>query len=373
MTRLIRTTSTRTVTPLVLAALAVLVGTRPALSQEPGPERFGEEIVVSEVLLDALVTDKQGRVILGLGKDDFSVEENGQPVEVAGVTFYSSQERVASAPLELPGFDLSDIPEDRYFILFVQEVRSSGGGIHSLRLRQQRAARELRDWLSTELPPADVVAVVSYGYKLKVHQDFTRDRQALASAIDQAVRGSDPEQQWPSRKPPESELGPLRKALPSGKALRKQSRHIYAGLQLLAEAAATVPGRKNLVFLGVGLDPMRSTEYHRIFPTIEALNDANVAVYTLDLVPSEIEHTSRHSLNHLAIATGGDFFYNFVRFGGPLERIAESTSGYYMIAYRSEHPAGESGFQRVKVKLSNPEFRVRVRTGYSYGAEGDNS
>ncbi len=355
---------------MVLAALAVLFATRPAAAQKEPPGRFEEEIVVSEVLLDALVTDKQGRVILGLGKDDFQVEENGQPVEISGVSFYSSQERVASAPVDLPGFDLSDIPEDRYFILFVQEVRSGGGGINSLRLRQQRASRDLQEWLGSKLPPADVVAVASYGYKLKVHQDFTRDRQALKGAIERAVRGVDPEDQWPSRRPPEEELGPLRKALPSGQELRKASRNIYTGLQLLAEAAATVPGRKNLVFLGVGLDPLRSTEYHRIFPTIEALNDANIAVYALDLVPAEIEHTSRQSLTHLAMATGGDFYYNFIRFGSPLERIAESTSGYYLIAYRSGHPAGKVGFQRVKVKVSNPEFRVRVRSGYTYGADG---
>ncbi len=348
-------------------ALAVLLAPHPALAQDPDPERFEEELVVSEVLIDALVTDKDGRVILGLGKDDFKVIEGGREMEIAGVSFYSSQERVPSAAAELPGFDLSDVPEDRHFIIFFQELRSGGRGINNLFARQQRAAREIEEWVVSGLDPADVVAVVSYGYKLKVHQDFTRDRQALLEAITAAAKGVDPESSWPSRQRPEAEIGPLLEALPSGKKLSKQTKNVYQGLQVLARAAATVPGRKNLVFVGVGFDAPRSTEYRRMYPTVKALNDANVAAYTIDLVPTNTDHSSRASLNHLAMATGGDFFFTFIRFGSPLARIAKTTSGYYLIAYRSEHPAGKSGFQRVKVGVANPEFRVRSRSGYSYG------
>ena len=80
-----------------------------------------------------------------------------------------------------------------------------------------------------------------------------------------------------------------------------------------------------------------------------------------------IDHSLRASLNNLAIATGGDFYFTFIRFGTALERVSETTTGYYLIAYRSEHPAGKTGYQRVKVKVANPEFRVRARAGYSYG------
>ncbi len=356
---------------LGLVALAVLGLPQAAYGQDSSESpSFEDRVVVSEVLIDALVTDKQGRVILGLGPDDFVVEEGGEPVAIAGVSFYSSQERAPSAPIDLPGFDLSDIPEDRYFILFFQEIRSAGAGLNRLFSRQQQAARAMEEWVVSGLAPADFVAVVSYGYKLKVHQDFTRDRQRLLKGIESAARGHDPERAWPSRQPPEDEIGPLLRALPTGKELRKQSGNLYEGLQLLASAAATVPGRKNLVFLGIGFDPIRSTEYRRMYPTIRALNDANVAAYTIDLVPTATEHSLRASLNNLAIATGGDFFFTFIRFDSALEKVSETTSGYYLIAYRSEHPAGASGYQRVKVKLANPEFKVWARSGYSYGDDG---
>ena len=50
-----------------------------------------------------------------------------------------------------------------------------------------------------------------------------------------------------------------------------------------------------------------------------------------------------------------------MRFTTPLEKIAETMSGYYLIAYRSAHPAGKAGYQRVKVKVANKEFKVRAR------------
>ena len=341
-----------------------------ARAQEPPAQTFEGEVVVSEVLLDAVVTDKQGRVILGLGADDFVVEENGDPVEIAGVSFYSSQERAPSVEVDLPGFDLSDIPEDRYFILFFQEIRSGGLALSRILSRQQQAARAMEEWVVSGLAPADFVAVVSYGYKLKVHQDFTRDRKKILAGIESAARGRDPYEKWPSRQPPDDEVGPLLKNLPTGKPLRKQSGNVYEGLQLLAKAAAAVPGRKNLVFLGVGFDPIRSTEYRRMYPTVRALNDANVAAYTVDLIPTGTEHSLRSSLNNLAIATGGEFYFTFIRFEAALEEIAMTTSGYYLIAYRSEHPAGKSGYQRVDVKTVNPEFKVWARSGYSFGDGG---
>ncbi len=366
----IETTRFGTAAVWALTLGIVLSLAHPVAAQDDELEVFEEEMVVSEVLLDALVTDKDGRVILGLGKDDFVIEESGRPVEIAGVSFYSSQERVESSTVDLPGFDLSDIPEDRHFILFFQELRAGGRGINNLFARQHQAARAMEEWVVSSLDPADFVAVVSYGYRLKVHQDFTRDRQAILQGISNGLRGVDPASQWPSRRPPEEEMGPLLRALPTGKELRKQSKNIYQGLQLLAKASATVPGRKNLVFVGVGFDHIRSTDYRLMFPTIRALNDANVAAYTIDIVPTHTDHSLRASLNNLAMATGGDFYFTFIRFGSPLERIARTTSGYYLIAYRSAHPAGKSGFQRVKVKVANPEFRVRVRSGYTYGDQG---
>ena len=153
-------------------------------------EQFAEELEVTEVLLDVLVTDKRDRIILGLGLDDFVVSEQGEAVEVTSVTFYSSK-RLLDSPglLENQGVAVEMVPQDRYFILFVQDQRSAG--IASLS-RQMYVGHHVSRWLVEESQPADRMAVVSYRNGLRIHQDFTTDRAALLEAVDGAMRGRDP-------------------------------------------------------------------------------------------------------------------------------------------------------------------------------------
>ena len=69
----------------------------------------------------------------------------------------------------------------------------------------------------------------------------------------------------------------------------------------------------------------------------------------------------------LALATGGDYLYNNHDFVTPLRAIQQENNGYYLLSYRSSHPAGASGFQRIAVTTINPEFQVRARSGYRFG------
>src|SRR5215213_10716270 len=107
----------------VLAAIFAL-GLAPAvLAQEPqaqAPGQFGEKIDVNEVLLDVLVTDSKGNVIVGLKPEDFVVKENGKPVELTGLTFYSDRRLIGGAK---EGVKVDEVPEDRFFILFFDDQK----------------------------------------------------------------------------------------------------------------------------------------------------------------------------------------------------------------------------------------------------------
>ncbi|MGB6850042.1 MAG: hypothetical protein WBG05_17740 [Thermoanaerobaculia bacterium] len=100
---------------------------------------------------------------------------------------------------------------------------------------------------------------------------------------------------------------------------------------------------------------------------IEALNDNNVAVYPMDLTPLGTGHALEDSLENVAGQTDGQFFRYFTNFVTPLEQISELNSGYYLLSYRATHPAGETGYQKVKVSTRNKELNVRARQGYLYG------
>jgi hypothetical protein len=179
---------------MTAAALIVLSGFGYAAVAQEGPQgqnpqgQFSGKVNVNEVLLDALVTDARGNVIVGLDKNDFVVKENGKPVNLTGVTFYSNRRLLDSSPtLARQGVSTEQGTEDRYFILFFQDQKDVAQEAPRLLSQQLEAAKRARGWVDGEMLPNDWVAVVSYDTRLKVQQDFTHDRQALIQAIGDAV------------------------------------------------------------------------------------------------------------------------------------------------------------------------------------------
>ncbi len=357
-------------------ALALVLAPALAAQEQPPQGQFEGQIDVNEVLLDVLVTDRNGNVIVGLGPGDFVVTEDGKPVDITGVTFYSNR-RLLESPnvIKNRAGNIDRVPEDRFFVLFFDDQKSAAMEAPELLSSQMDAVQRTRDWIRKELLPNDWVAVVSYDSKLKVQQDFSRDRKALVDAVNDAMKGKDREGNWPSRiKADDGSAPSLFAGLPRGKELRDKTTSVYDALRVLADAAGDVRGRKNLLLFGNGL-PGRINTFGQAQPDpryysdmVHALNDNNVAVYPIDLTPAGGQHTLSDSMNLLASDTGGRYFFNFTNFSTPLAQVAQENSGYYLLSFTAEKPAGQSGFQEVQVKTNNPEFRVRARKGYEYGS-----
>jgi VWFA-related protein len=364
----------RTMRITALAVIAICGLGSAVMAQEEKPQgEFTGEVTVNEVLLDVLVTDARGNVIVGLEPSDFVVTENGKPVELTGVTFYSNRRLVESSPtLAKQGISVEQVPEDRYFILLFEDQKDTAQEAPRLLSQQMEAAKRARGWIESELLPNDWVAVASYDTRLKVQQDFTRDRKALIAAVGDALKGKDREGNYPSRI--DTSKGPsLLAGLPKGEELRDKTPNIYEAMQAIARSAGNVRGRKNLLLFTFGL-PGRVDTFGQFVPdkryfepTVQALNANNVAAYAFDLTPPAVQHTLSDSLNKLADDTGGRYFFNVTNFSAPLDQVAHENNGYYLLSYRGEQPAGKSGFQEVQVKTTNPEFRVKARRGYEYG------
>ena len=364
--------------PFAVVLLAVLVAAGTAAAQtppaSPPPAQFGGQIQVSEVLIDALVSDAAGNVVLGLGKDDFVVEEGGKPVTLNDVSFYSNR-RLVDAPerAQQLGVAPGEVPADRYFILFFDDPRSA---LPRLSVQQLDAGRRAEQWVRSELLPNDYVAVVGYNFRLKVYSDFSDDPEKVVAGIENAMVGREIDD-YASR-PGGGSAPSLLAGLPAGKdAIRDASTRIYGALELVARAVAPIRGRKNLALFSLGFGEVDTFGLYvpdsRFYPPmVHQLNDDNVAVYAIDLIPTAaggppLGRFLGSSLNDLAVDTGGRYYYTFVNFVTPLEQMSDDTNGYYLLSYTSGHPAGESGYQKVEVRTANPEFRVRARRGYVYG------
>jgi VWFA-related protein len=380
--------STHRVLLAVAAALLLAAPWAAAQTQATTP-RFEGMIEVSEVLLDVLVTDKDGNVVVGLGPDDFVVTEEKNEMPLRGVSFYSNRFLVqnegdtdAETGQRLAGPAENEVLADRYFILFFDDQQTSGAGSRLMR-QQLDAARQAKRWVEEEMLGGDWVAVVSYDVKLHVHADFNHDRAVLLEAIEDAARSKESSNQWASRRPDAEDLGDrpsLLTHLPEGKELRNKTVRMYDAFELIGEATRDILGRKNVMFFSSGfgdlesitgrggIDSITAQPDLRYWPDmVQSLNDNNVAVYAIDLTPSYTRHPQSDFLSRLAMTTGGQYYENFVNFITPMRQIADEANGYYLLSYATSHPAAEKGYREVKVKTRNPEFNVRARQGYRYG------
>lgn len=361
---------------LTLSVLLGLLAAAPAALSQPAVEpeaetpagRFDEQIEVVEVQLDVLATDRKGRVVSDLGRDDFIVEEEGRPVEITSLSFYTTRYEDA----DLTAVDA--IPASRYFIFFFEDQRQVATPDNGLLRKQLEATRQSRQWVEREMQPSDWVAVVCYDAMLDVHQDFTQDKVALLNAIEEFAEGREAAFVRPSRRAHQAARGPsLLRDLPYDQALRRRSFNVYDAIGTLADASASIIGRKNLILFTVGFGRAATlrpgSPDPRYYPDLEqTLNDQNVAVYPIDLLQGSFDPQAEF-MYQLATDTGGYFHSTFTNFMTPLRQISRETTGYYLLSYRSQYQAGEHGYREVKVKARNRKIRVRARTGYRYGAE----
>src|SRR3954469_12555525 len=97
--------------------------------QSPPPQpstTFGEKVDVNLVQLDAVVTDNRGNQMLGLGKDDFIVRENGVPQTIDTVDYFTNR-RLIDAPEALAKFKVERVHDEHYLIIFFDKASADVG------------------------------------------------------------------------------------------------------------------------------------------------------------------------------------------------------------------------------------------------------
>ncbi len=346
-----------------VACLAWFVTAAPTLFAQAELTTFDELVEVSEVTLDVLATDAEGRMILGLEKDDFVVEENGEPVEITSVDYYATRYG------EQVGID-DEVPSSRFLIFFFHDQTRFRAYGNRLIIQQLRASQQSRRWVTEHMLPSDWAAVVRHDGELVIYQDLTQDREALLEALQRAASGKKPRTFTDRRRNAIDRPVSITRRLASPESKRED---IHVSLGRLAEATGYLVGRKNLMMftIGFGKDEYASLTTRpdpKLYPALEAkLNDNNVAVYPIDLTPPGRAPRFRDALGQIAEDTGGVYYEDFVGFLNPLKEVSEENAGYYLLSFVSARPAGEIGYQRLEVRAQDPGVEIRARRGYRYG------
>jgi VWFA-related protein len=165
----------------------------PPPAAQTAQEPFIDIVNVSVVNVDVYVTDKKGRPVTGLTREDFQLFENKRPVEITN--FYAVDDgqpttppeelaaEAAAAPPPPPGRpgqepEKPKVPAEQRLSVIVY--------IDNFNLQpfnRNRVMAELRAFIGRELSKGDQLMLVTYDRELHVRRHFTSDPSLIARAM----------------------------------------------------------------------------------------------------------------------------------------------------------------------------------------------
>ncbi len=187
---------------IALACVILLIASLPLIAQEEPGEAdedqtkeqrlFFDSVDVDLVNVEVVVTDKKGRPVTGLTREDFEIFENGRQVEI---TNFHEIRRQAPAPDESfpapqsapePGAKPAQDPGDHHVVILVDNMNISP---QSRKLLFTRLREHLRqDAEATAGGDARQVMLATLDRKLEVVLPFTGDREKLLATLDEVER-----------------------------------------------------------------------------------------------------------------------------------------------------------------------------------------
>jgi len=258
--------------------LFLLLPAMGAGAQEESTPIFIDRVDVDVINVEVFVTDKGGRKVTGLTVDDFEIFEDGRPVEVSNFYAVAAEDRVlqnlerdrelfnGGGSSRLP--QKRQLPEEQQLNLMVYVDH------YNLRpSNQTRILGELEGFLEDRIALGDNVMLVGYNRRVRVVQDFTRDRQLIVDGLREmskvATHGQidDAERrrimlrmaQYPSNTANARTLAgddvsvAYQLVRAYTQRVRNDLRYTLDALQNVARSLAGLPGRKAVLYISDGL------------------------------------------------------------------------------------------------------------------------
>jgi VWFA-related protein len=293
-------------------------------AQQPTPVQ--EHVTVNLVELTVHASDASGEPVRDLKASDFRVLVDGAAVEIESLEW--------SGTLQTEGAPGPGAPGRLMVLMFQWEIQAQKAEGH---MRMSRQALEFVDTLE----PDDRVAVMTFGSRLWLRQDFTSDHALLRSAILNALVARDA---------PKNAEGPTLAPAADASATSIDKAFLAIGRTL-----RPLPGAKAIVFFGWGIGSwnalsvdghLGTTVYAPDFePARAALQSAQAQVFALDT--SGGSHQLQEGLSRLAFETGGFYFptHEFPR--AAMKTVARAVSGHYALVFKP--PPGPRGVHTIQL------------------------
>lgn len=276
----------------------------------PTPPTLVLEVDVDVVSVTAVVHDKAGRFVSGLGPADIELLEDGVPQEV-------SYFREASA----------GGPEEKIPLSVVMVLDASGSMHKNMRFLQEAAINFVR-----KLEDVDTALVVQFNESIKGSAEFTGDVDRLEQFVDAL-------QAW------------------GGTSLNDA---IHYGLNRIRDQK----GRKAVIVFSDGEDTTSQMKEQEVLDYARAVE---ASVYTIGIRGESGlgSRSPRGFLRRISRETGGEFF--FPERVGDLSKvftaISEELHQHYLLAY-SPKRSPDGTFRAITLRTKRKDLEVRVRKGY---------
>ncbi len=376
----------------VAGPLAAPTSASPAQQQEP--LTFGSDVRM--IRLDVSVVDGAGRPVRGLLPEDFSITEDGKPVELSVFEAIEDGATATSVATGEPGHltltvqgDAPALPLRQRIVLVADpsalspaqlaRVREATSDFIANRARDgdivrliNLATREVWEgWI-----PGDRVRLAALGKKISRHRNplfkAGGDGTSIAEQIDWDME-DDVREAYSQSTRSERFLTQFAR---TGELL---------GLfdEILVQLAG-VPGRKSVVLISGGFPQIRSLD-DRLERTAHLARQAQAAIHFVDavgmdgLLPEgpgekmkpifEMAWERSGGSQDLAQATGG-FVSRFANvLTNAVVRAAEEARSYYIVGYAPVR-RDDGKFRSVKVRVNRSDVTVRTKKGYIAGGIG---
>jgi VWFA-related protein len=292
---------------LFSVGLAGAVPSRRGHQATSSPELPTFHVGIDAVRIDAVVTDKRGRVVKGLTADDFELQQDGdrQAVTVAQYVQESSATSraqtvsatgpPAAGPAPQPHHPLSADRVQRTIALVVDDLGLSWESIRDTR-------RAMDTFIDERVQPGDLVGILRTSTFSGAPQQFTTDKHRLHDIVDQvrwtalSRRGVGPfkhsQQSHGGYGGAEMDKLMSDKVGVHGTADPEVNKALttLSALTMIVQGARELPSRKVVVLLSEGFRLDTEEEHFpdpRIVHALERLYDqaarAGVVIYTLDV------------------------------------------------------------------------------------------
>ena len=406
---------------VAVALIATLLFSPVAFAQEAPV--FGETLEIRVTNVEVIVSDKGGKPVHGLTKEDFEVYENGVRQEVTN--FAEIGESVPAGKLAtVAGETPAEAPvtrdiRRRLISVFIDNASLDTGNRASV-------LPQLRQFLASNVRPGDGIAIYSWANSLTVQLEPTSDPAEIAAAVDKLASRNAVIGNWRNdfrgdldfviaaykdRDPPEK--APIGDAISTAGAYAargsSEMRQKAAAIKSVISSLRGIEGRKILVMLTQSLSSNPGEEPFQYVESIKyeftggetfnpfshskpyaieglaheistAANSAGVTLYPIHAAgkwadnamidasqtmtarggPPMNTDTSTQTLHAVAEDTGGKALVGSSNFKLAFDTISNDLNVYYSLGYRTDG-ARQDRLKNVEVKLKKKGYTVRTR------------